>query len=116
MVEFYLQKKPQKFLKSEAFRWEGRVSPPAHKEFSTPIGLLEFVQKLRDLSGGNLGLQPVSEGGEFIVICKAMIHTGITPDYIAIDGGEGYRAPAQFSNHVDSLALIRWFCALMPWV
>ena len=87
-------------------------SPPAHKEFSTPIGLLEFVQKLRDLSGGNLGLQTVSEGGEFIAICKAMIHTGITPDYIAIDGGEGYRALAQFSNHVDSLALIRWFCAM----
>ena len=28
------------------------VSPPMHSEFSTPIGLLEFVKKLRELSGG----------------------------------------------------------------
>lgn len=30
------------------------ISPPAHSAFSTPIGLLEFVTKLRELSGGKL--------------------------------------------------------------
>ena len=91
------------------------LSPPAHKEFSTPIGLLEFVQKLRDLSGGKpVGFKLcLGRRREFIAICKAMIHTGITPDYIAIDGGEGGTgaAPPEFSNHVgfpgiDSLVFV----------
>ena len=80
------------------------ISPPAHSEFSTPIGLLQFVQKLRDLSGGKpVGFKLcIGKRREFIAICKAMVKTGITPDYIAIDGGEGGTgaAPLEFSNHV----------------
>jgi glutamate synthase domain-containing protein 2 len=39
-----------------------------------------------------------------MALCKAMIKTGITPDYIAIVGGEGGTgaAPLEFSNHVGS--------------
>ena len=80
------------------------LSPPYHKEFNTPIGLLEFIKRLRDLSGGlPVGFKLcVGHRSEFIAICKAMIKTGIMPDFIAVDGGEGGTgaAPLEFSNSV----------------
>ncbi len=80
------------------------ISPPAHSTFSTPIGLLEFVQKLRDLSGGKpVGFKLcIGKKREFIAICQAMRQTGILPDYIAVDGGEGGTgaAPLEFSNNM----------------
>lgn len=82
------------------------ISPPAHKEFSTPIGLLEFVQKLRELSGGKpIGFKLcVGKRREFFAICKAMHKTGIYPDFITVDGGEGGTgaAPLEFSNHIGT--------------
>ena len=80
------------------------LSPPAHSAFSNPVELMEFVQKLRDLSGGKpVGFKLcLGKKSEFIAICKAMLKTGLTPDYIAVDGGEGGTgaAPLEFSNHV----------------
>jgi glutamate synthase domain-containing protein 2 len=80
------------------------VSPPAHTEFSTPIGLLEFVARLRELSGGKpVGFKLcIGKRREFIAIAKAMVKTGITPDFITVDGGEGGTgaAPLEFSNSV----------------
>jgi glutamate synthase domain-containing protein 2 len=85
---------------------EDVVSPPTHGAFSTPTGLLQFLQQLRDLSGGKpvgfklcLG-QPL----EFMSICKAMIETKILPDFITVDGGEGGTgaAPLEFSNSVGA--------------
>ena len=80
------------------------LSPPAHKAFSTPIELLQFVKKLRDLSGGKpVGFKLcIGKRREFLAICKAMIETKITPDFIAVDGGEGGTgaAPLEFSNHI----------------
>jgi glutamate synthase domain-containing protein 2 len=80
------------------------VSPAAHSAFSTPVELLEFVKKLREASGGKpVGFKlSIGKKREFIAICKAMIKTGITPDYISVDGGEGGTgaAPLEFSNHV----------------
>ena len=82
------------------------LSPPTHTEFSTPIGLLEFVKQLRDLSGGKpVGFKLcVGKRREFLAICKAMIQTGITPDFIVVDGGEGGTgaAPLEFSNHIGA--------------
>ncbi len=82
------------------------ISPPAHKEFSTPVGLLEFIQKLRGLSGGKpVGFKLcLGKNSEFMAICKAMHKTGITPDFIVVDGGEGGTgaAPVEFSNHIGS--------------
>ena len=82
------------------------VSPPAHTSFSTPMGLLHFVKQLRDLSGGKpVGFKLcVGKPHEFIAICKAMIESGITPDFITVDGGEGGTgaAPLEFSNSVGS--------------
>ncbi len=82
------------------------LSPPGHRVFSTPIGLLEFVAQLRKLSGGKpVGFKLcVGKRREFLAVCKAMIKTGITPDFITIDGGEGGTgaAPLEFSNHIGA--------------
>ncbi|MEM9327701.1 MAG: FMN-binding glutamate synthase family protein, partial [Bacteroidota bacterium] len=81
-------------------------SPPAHSAFSTPIALLEFVQQLRDLSEGKpIGFKLcVGKRREFLAICKAMVETGILPDYIVVDGGEGGTgsAPLEFSNSIGA--------------
>ena len=81
-------------------------SPPGHKAFSTPIGMLEFIAKLRDLSGGKpIGFKLcVGKRREFLAVCKAMVETGIQPDFITVDGGEGGTgaAPLEFSNHIGA--------------
>jgi glutamate synthase domain-containing protein 2 len=83
---------------------EDVISPPAHTAFSTPVGLLQFVAKLRELSGGKpVGFKLcVGSKVEFLAICKAMLETGIKPDFITVDGGEGGTgaAPVEFTNSV----------------
>ncbi len=80
------------------------ISPPAHTAFSTPNGLLEFVQKLRELSGGKpIGFKLcIGRVVELFAICKAMLETGLLPDFIAIDGAEGGSgaAPLEFCNRI----------------
>ena len=82
------------------------ISPPAHTAFSGPTGLLEFVQTLRAASGGKpVGFKLcVGKRREFLSIVKAMIATGLTPDFITIDGGEGGTgaAPMEFSDSVGT--------------
>ena len=83
---------------------EDCLSPPGHTAFSTPTGLLDFIQQLRDLSGGKpVGFKLcVGDPREFYAICKAMLETGITPDFITVDGGEGgtSAAPPEFTDHL----------------
>ncbi len=80
------------------------VSPPAHSAFSTPIELLEFVTRLRELSGGKpVGFKLcVGKRREFLAICRAMVETDLLPDFITVDGGEGGTgaAPFEFSNRL----------------
>jgi glutamate synthase domain-containing protein 2 len=80
------------------------LSPPYHKAFNTPIGLIKFIGKCQELSGGKpVGFKLcVGHKSEFIAICKAMLETGIKPDFISVDGGEGGTgaAPLEFSNSV----------------
>lgn len=80
------------------------LSPPWHSAFSTPKELCLFIKELRDLSGGKpVGIKLcIGRESEFFALCKAMIETGIRPDYISIDGGEGGTgaAPLEFSNSV----------------
>ena len=82
------------------------LSPNGHREFSTPVELLGFVRRLRELSGGlPVGFKLcVGKRREFIAICKAMIETGIRPDFITVDGGEGGTgaAPLEFSDSVGT--------------
>ena len=82
------------------------LSPPYHKAFNTPEGLMKFMKQLRDLSGGKpVGFKLcLGEKSEFLAICKAMIETGIKPDFIAVDGAEGGTgaAPLEFANSVGT--------------
>ena len=82
------------------------ISPPGHSSFSTPIELLEFIAKLRDLSSGKpTGFKLcIGERFEFLAICKAMLETNIYPDFIVVDGAEGGTgaAPLEFSDHVGT--------------
>lgn len=80
------------------------VSPSAHPEFSTPIEMMQFIGKLRDnASGKPVGFKLcIGHRREFMCIVKAMLETGIVPDFIVIDGKEGGTgaAPLEFANHV----------------
>ena len=81
-------------------------SPSYHKEFSTPIGLLEFVVKLRELSGGKpVGFKLcIGHPWEFMAVCKAMLKTEIVPDFIVVDGAEGGTgaAPLEMSDSMGA--------------
>ena len=78
------------------------LSPPGHSAFHDPVSFMEFIRKLRDLSGGKpVGFKLcIGKQEEFLAICQAMKSTGILPDFITIDGGEGGTgaAPVEFSN------------------
>ncbi|MCX7552782.1 FMN-binding glutamate synthase family protein [Marinicella sp. S1101] len=82
------------------------LSPPYHTAFDTPTGLLQFVQQLRELSGGKpIGFKLcLGKRSEFLAICKAMLETGIKPDFITVDGSEGGTgaAPIEFTNSVGT--------------
>ncbi len=80
------------------------VSPPSHSAFGTPIELVEFIATLRRLSGGKpVGFKLcIGARSEFLSICKAVLATGIAPDFIIVDGAEGGTgaAPQEFEDHV----------------
>ena len=80
------------------------ISPPGHSEFSTPIELLEFIQRMRTLSGGKPAGFKLCIGSrtEFLSIVKAMVETEILPDFIIVDGSEGGTgaAPLEFEDNV----------------
>ena len=80
------------------------TSPAAHSTFSTPLGLMAFVGQLRELSGGKpIGFKLcIGHRREFMSMVKAMLQTGIVPDFIVVDGAEGGTgaAPVEFANRV----------------
>ena len=82
------------------------VSPSRHTAFATPIELMQFVERLRNLSGGKpTGFKLcIGHPWEWFGICKAMLETDITPDFIVVDGGEGGTgaAPLEFTDHVGT--------------
>ncbi len=85
---------------------EDCISPSAHSAFDTPIGLLEFVARLRELSGGKpVGFKMCfGRPEELFAICKAMLETELLPDFITVDGAEGGTgaAPIEFSDHLGT--------------
>lgn len=80
------------------------VSPSKHSAFNTPVELLQFVARLRELSGGKpVGFKlAIGHPWEWFGIAKAMQETGLLPDFIVVDGAEGGTgaAPAEFIDHV----------------
>ena len=85
---------------------EDCVSPAAHSTFSTPLGLLEFIARLREKSGGKpTGFKlAIGHPWEWFGVAKAMQQSGIYPDFIVVDGGEGGTgaAPLEFTDHVGA--------------
>jgi glutamate synthase domain-containing protein 2 len=82
------------------------ISPSRHSAFATPKGLLEFITRLRELSGGKpVGMKlAIGHPWEWFGIVKAMVETGLKPDFIVVDGGEGGTgaAPLEFTDHVGA--------------
>jgi glutamate synthase domain-containing protein 2 len=83
---------------------EDCISPPFHKAFSTPLEMMAFIAEMRRLSGGKpAGFKLcVGHKWEFLAICKAMLQSGIYPDFIVVDGNEGGTgaAPLEFMDHL----------------
>ena len=83
---------------------EDCLSPARHRAFSTPLELMEFIAQLRKLSGGKpVGFKLcLGHPWEFMGIVKAMRETGVSPDFIVVDGAEGGTgaSPLEFSNHI----------------
>ncbi len=82
------------------------LSPARHSAFDTPLELLDFIVRLRELSGGKpIGFKfSLGHPWEFFGICKAMLETGVVPDFIVVDGGEGGTgaAPMEFTDHIGT--------------
>ena len=80
------------------------ISPAAHSAFSTPREFMGFIAQLRELSGGKpVGFKLcIGHRREFMCLVKAMLATGVTPDFIVVDGKEGGTgaAPLEFVNRV----------------
>ena len=91
------------------------ISPSSHTAFSTPIEMMQLIAEMRQLSGGKpAGFKLcIGHTWEFLAIVKAMLETGITPDFIVVDGTEGGTgaAPLEFMDHMgmplrDGLAFV----------
>jgi glutamate synthase domain-containing protein 2 len=82
------------------------ISPPRHSAFSTPLELMAFITRLRELAGGKpVGFKfCLGHPWEFMAVVKAMLETGVLPDFIVVDGTEGGTgaAPTEFSDHIGA--------------
>ncbi|SOE15749.1 Glutamate synthase domain-containing protein 2 [Streptomyces sp. 2323.1] len=87
---------------------QGRTvqSPPYHRTFSTPRGLVHFLARMRELAGGKpVGFKLcVGSRRQFLSVCKAMREEGVTPDFLVVDGAEGGTgaAPLEFADHLGA--------------
>ncbi|MCL8381332.1 FMN-binding glutamate synthase family protein [Xanthobacter aminoxidans] len=83
---------------------EDCISPSRHSAFSTPAQMMEFVAQLRELSGGKpVGIKLcVGHPSEVFALAKAMVKTGIQPDFVVVDGAEGGTgaAPHELADHL----------------
>jgi glutamate synthase domain-containing protein 2 len=82
------------------------ISPPAHRVFNTPVGLIEFVARMRELANGKpVGFKLcVGHRRDVLAICKAMLEIGTAPDFIIVDGSEGGTgaAPLEFLDNIGT--------------
>jgi glutamate synthase domain-containing protein 2 len=82
------------------------ISPARHSAFSTPPELLDFICRLREWSGGKpVGIKlAIGHPWEWFALVKAMVRTGMRPDFVVVDGKEGGTgaAPIEFTDHVGT--------------
>lgn len=81
-------------------------SPPSHSAFSNFDEMINFLQNVRELSGGKpIGIKfCVGNNEEIEQMIKAFSVANNYPDFISVDGGEGGTgsAPIEFSNYVGT--------------
>ncbi|MBC8350653.1 MAG: FMN-binding glutamate synthase family protein [Planctomycetes bacterium] len=79
------------------------ISPSSHCEFSDVDSMLDFVERLADVSGLPVGIKSaVGEAQFWTDLAHQMATTERGVDFITIDGGEGGTgaAPLVFADHV----------------
>ncbi|WP_148253643.1 FMN-binding glutamate synthase family protein [Aidingimonas lacisalsi] len=83
---------------------EDVISPTTHSTFATPMEMMEFIRRLRELSGGKpVGIKlAIGHPWEWFAVVKAMLQSGESPDFVVVDGGEGGTgaAPLEFINRL----------------
>jgi glutamate synthase domain-containing protein 2 len=82
------------------------ISPARHSAFNTPVEMMRFIERLRQLSGGKpTGFKLcIGHPWEWFALAKAMLETNLLPDFIVVDGAEGGTgaAPLEFTDHVGA--------------
>jgi len=82
------------------------ISPAKHSQFSSPNELLDFADRLRQLSGGKpVGIKLcIGHPWELIALVKAMTEKESYLDFITVDGAEGGTgaAPVEFVDHLGT--------------
>lgn len=80
------------------------ISPPGHSAFKDAQGLVQFIETLREASGGKpIGIKLcLGHKKEFEDLVHTMVAHNSFPDYISIDGSEGGTgaAPLEFTNYI----------------
>ncbi len=81
-------------------------SPPSHSAFSDFKGMVTFIDKVRNLSGGKpVGIKfCVGNNEEIEEMFKTFSEANNYPDFISVDGGEGGTgaAPLEFTNYIGT--------------
>ncbi|QYR20209.1 FMN-binding glutamate synthase family protein [Paenibacillus sp. sptzw28] len=80
-------------------------SPNRFDQFSDAYGMIDFIERMREVTGKPVGVKIVV-GGEDSVdeLAEAMKRTGKGPDFITVDGGEGGTG-ATYQELADSVGL-----------
>ena len=79
------------------------ISPAGHSAFHDVSSMLDFIEKIADVTGLPVGIKSaVGEMGFWEDLARQIETTGRAPDFVTIDGGEGGTgaAPLVFSDHV----------------
>ena len=79
------------------------ISPSSHREFHDVDSMLDFVERLAEMSGLPVGIKSaVGEMQFWKDLAHAMLTTERGVDFITVDGGEGGTgaAPLVFADHV----------------
>lgn len=80
------------------------ASPATHAEFDSVPSMVDFIERIADATGLPVGIKSaVGERVFWADLAGHMAMTGLGPDFITIDGGEGGTgaAPLVFSDHVS---------------
>ena len=69
--------------------WTDCYSPSKHSAFNGPEEMLDFIAKLREMSGGKpVGIKMcMGRVSEFLALVNAMVVKDMYPDFITLDGG-----------------------------